>query len=400
MGGSLGNLSEIPSSSQQPPSFSPIVPGVTSKPYIFNPHLPISFRPQAVPIGMPGFIGANSVPQLSLVGGGAHTPGPGVIFAGVKSWTDNPASQKPYFPVKVFSCSPPSAVGGSPLAKPQCPPLSPSPSPASHHVHLSPQSRSPVLPHSEQAESGHIAHHKIKTGTSESSSSEEEEITSPPPSHIEVVDSFEENAPHKIPPPLAVLPRSEEELFDERLDYGGENRMRKGFRSSSSSDSDSGGSCSSGPERKKRNKLRKRTAVTPRGSKSKSNGGKFRSKKCVGYRLNGRHSPQLHVAGGGELAGGGESIVLSLMSNYHVSMGEEPGVQTLPACPSLDKVRSAGPEGTLEGVSREKRDQVGGGGCGWLDDIIEKSVMSFESKFPELKFSPHGPGSLKTSCVQ
>ena len=149
--------------------------------------------------------------------------------------------------------------------------------------------------------------------------------------------------------------------------------------------------------------MQKRMPSTPRGSKSKggrSEGG--RSKKCVGYISDGRRSPALQVAGEDELAGvDGESLLVNVTSNYHVSVGVEPnrawnGMHTpratrLPACPALDKIHdkdSPVSEGEERGVvsvsetgqraiARERQGSV-------LDDIAERSVLNFKRRFLEL----------------
>lgn len=169
------------------------------------------------------------------------------------------------------------------------------------------------------------------------------------------------------------------------LDYDREKRLRRrGFRSSSSSsESDSSSSCFSGQSGGRRKEIKKSTSTTSRSNRSKSTGKNSQSKQCcVSYKVD-KSSVPLDL-----LHADKEEVVVSLMSNYHVSTRLESKARHRPRRKERNHQSLTSRGGSQpyilswERGGNEKEDCVGGDPS-WMDDIIERSVTNFKRKFPK-----------------
>lgn len=442
VGSSLRGLAEAPMGSQRPQSST--APALHPDPLTFTPPLPISSicPPQAVPIGIPGLISGNTIPLLPMHMHGPRPPGPppGIAysFPGISSWTDDPACQKPYFPITVFNrtssnplttCPPPPLALSSslnptpqwgPRTMPQhCPPvismgyeqlLSAAQTSTQHS--RSQQQRSRVTPNRAPAEGM-----RRYSASNTTSGEESETISISTPPRVESPDLHEDNGACKsgkvaaeVTPQSITLRGSEDETFEGSLDYSRVKRTRRDFRNSSS-DSDSGGSCSSGQGGRRRNKLRRTVVSASCSTSSKSNNKKYQSKRSGNYEIEGRCNPLLQVVGEAETMDSEKAFVVRVTSNCHISTGvgveadHEPSndKETVPVCPTSDtRHEEEEEEHVEEGVMIPEPYLLNRGHgdkdrmhcpSGWLDDIVERSIANFKSKFPELNFSTDGKSS-------
>ena len=219
----------------------------------------------------------------------------------------------------------------------------------------------------------------------------------------------------------------------EIIDCGREKRARGREYHNSSSDSDSGGSCSSGQDGRSRRRCEatRRSmcrVVTSRSCKTGGSGKTSKSSKKQATSERKRSVPLLQlVEPEGPLGGGGSngrSFVMSLTSNCHISGTRSSDVQLecgsrngngtlymLPACPALWRSQQDDDSHHKEGISKRKcldtttssHEKVGVSSK-WMDDIIEKSVDNFKRKFSELNSDFSDGGSITQnsmcSCVQ
>lgn len=419
------------------------------------PLQPISvLRPS--PAGIPGLVSHAQIPPHL----GAMGPSAGV-FASMNSWTDNPANQRPYFPVTVFSQPPTSKLSTTNTAIiPPCPPLS-----SQHAPYLTtPAPRSPTPPSHETTSEETITtqehSHRLKPLLSSSTAPnnphtirlpERRSSSSPPPppsrkssrignrsDSYTISDSYsysEDKAFSSTPKHLnkkrsrkspvgrirrKASPSNDDDTADEPLDYSGKKRTKRGDFYSSSSDSDSGGSCFSdqGPTQGSTQKNRKRR------EDSRSNGSKGNDSKSGG-KSGGKSVPMLFPVGEGclESTGSllqteatasvrrldleepmtrkkhgplteesshvvgessmGRNFVVSLTSNYDISTGVEgtayrEDVSSTPASrpPPLD----SRPDREQNKTGWEKRDNC----SNWMDEIVERTVHTFTNKVLKL----------------
>lgn len=327
--------------SHGPPFLSPDRP--PPEPCVFTPaHLPISLLCPPPP-GISGLVGHAQIPQMSTLGGVGPSAG---VFASLNSWTNNPANQRPYFPVTVFSHPPTSTA-----ATPPCPPLSSSAvalsASSQHPPHpLSSQLSAPTSVEATAQKSGHcsspsslstaITHHDARFLPTPSS--RQQRPPSPPaPSHATTGNSrmssrgtarkhahsvdgnafsltssplhrhqepLNNNGSHSTPGGVVAgrarretSSSNEDKTDDEDVAYSQEKRVRREF-CGSSSDSDSGGSCFSdqGLMREAtriRPSRRSGRKAAPRSNSSKRGSGKSGRKQCTDGKMSGRSVPLL-----------------------------------------------------------------------------------------------------------
>ncbi len=195
----------------------------------------------------------------------------------------------------------------------------------------------------------------------------------------------------------------------ETIDYGREKRTRRREWRSSDSDSDSGGSCSSGQGgRSQRRKYETRKSTTSRGGTTGSGTSSKGSKNSKGSKkqvTSTRRScvpllvePEVPL-GGGEGVANGRSFIVSLTSNCHISTGSDAQLERgsrngrsmymLPACPALRRKRQDDKEGEEDSILKKRHDVTNshdkvGVSNSWTDDIIKRSMDNLKRKFPEL----------------
>ena len=368
--------------------------------------------PSLSPVRLPGFLGGNpfSFPYLPGTGGSAGASCPqtqALLFPGgfCPPTTGLPlASQEPAFPIQVFSHPPTSTNPTIPIST--CSSSLPSPPSVifSHAPSLSySNSDSSIslqnLIATSAANSSGI--HLDTAGGTESYQSNVEvspsgdSSTDPSPTsalEIIVVDEDDEESSGELEVTTtesAILPpgATDEEKLEQYLDFGGRKNRRRTFRNNSS-DSESEGSRFHSPASRRRTKSQKCPPDSASGnSNSKSREGKSQSKQCVGNTTKRSLPPLLKVDDPERISNG--EIIMNLSSNYDVSHtdlkpGSSQADSPLTLCPNLAyqplKVREEESSFPEQQQQHRSHDQEGVAKWPWMDEIIRKSLTSFEQK--------------------
>ena len=360
--------------------------------YILSPPFPISIDPpRPSPIGLSRFVGGSSVSPFLM----ARPPRPPLLYTSVRPMTEHLTSKnQPVFPVTLFNQPPPTSTNSHAVSS--CP-LTFVPSSSSvttlAHSNTPDNSNRPtntmstlssvnpdIITHQDSVRmfsAGKKTNIHSRTPLSYSNS---KHLQVEPQGNMDVLDTDAEESSNEVT--VAVEKEAGESVVD------GRERWTKRDHRRSSSDSDSGGSCLSGPTGHSRQKSRRSvipptTSCSSSSTKSKSCGNK--SKKCTNNKFDKSCIPPLiKVIDVMEDSGKSEceGFVVNLTSNCHISGEFESRLnhRVLPPCPALLGDQQEDSNSKMFEASQG----IKNGAVNNWNDIVKRSVNNFEEKLSEL----------------